>query len=461
MGGWRPGRAVSVAVASIMLHACTGVRPLVESEPERKTFESAAASPGTDPVTADAERQTIRPEDEKPTSREGAVLQSGEAIWIPSGKTRVLQLRNPLKRVSIGDPSLAGIVVLGPRTIMINAKEAPTRPGQEMGMGSRTVGMVTGRTLTPEPRVGETTLVIWDGSATPDIHTLFIADFINQQVMLDVTVAELNRTAMEEHGIDFRNAANSFVSAYFMGGGAGPQPGGQQVLIPPQGSALLPLGTQPNKPTYAFNLPNNDITALIQLLQSEGLATVLAQPKILAMSGQNAVFQVGGEIPIRIATGFSTDVVFKPFGTIVNFVARVSDEGDILLTVTPEVSEPDFTSLVEGIPSFRTRRASTATRLRNGETLLVGGLLQHTKSENVSGVPYLQDIPYVGYVFRHTTYTSTVTELVVVATPHLVRPMPPGTEVALPTDRGPLTNEEVRTQANPYETTRPRVPGIP
>ena len=212
---------------------------------------------------------------------------------------------------------------------------------------------------------------------------------------------------------------------------------------------------------YTFNLPNQNISALIQILQAEGLATILAQPKLLAMSGQNAVFQVGGEIPIRIATGFATDIQFKPFGTIVNFVARVSEEGDILLTVTPEVSEPDFSSPVEGIPSFRTRRASTATRLRNGQTLMIGGLLQHARAENVSGVPYLQDIPYVGYLFRHTVYSSAVTELVVVVTPRLVTPQPPGTEFALPTDRGPLTNEEVRTKANPYETTRPRIPGVP
>jgi len=129
--------------------------------------------------------------------------------------------------------------------------------------------------------------------------------------------------------------------------------------------------------------------------------------------------------------------------------------------VTPEVSEPDFTSPVEGIPSFRTRRASTATRLRNGETLMIGGLLQHARAENVSGVPYLQDVPYLGYLFRHTTYSSAVTELVVIVTPHLVTPQRPGTEFALPTDRGALTNEEVRTKANPYEATRPRVPGIP
>src|SRR6185369_1259883 len=129
-------------------------------------------------------------------------------------------------------------------------------------------------------------------------------------------------TAMEEHGIDFQNIAASFASTYFMGGGR---------LIPQmqQEFASIPqLATTDAKPTYAFLLPKDNISALITIMQSEGLATVLAQPKLLAMSGQNALFQVGGEIPIRIATGFSTDVVFKPFGTIVNFVARVSEEGD-------------------------------------------------------------------------------------------------------------------------------------
>jgi len=129
--------------------------------------------------------------------------------------------------------------------------------------------------------------------------------------------------------------------------------------------------------------------------------------------------------------------------------------------VTPEVSEPDFGREGEGIPSFVTRRVSTAARLRNGETLVIGGLLQNVKNETVTGVPYLQDIPYVGYLFRHSTYSSVVTEVMVAVTPRLVRPMAPGTEVALPTDRGPLTNEEIRTKANPAEVTRPRIPGMP
>jgi len=148
--------------------------------------------------------------------------------------------------------------------------------------------------------MAETTLILWDGSQTPDIHSLFIADFVDQQILLEVSVADLDRTALEEHGIDFRNAANAFVSAYFMGGGNLPL------------GSFDPTSTPLPKPTYAFNLPNNEnITAIIQLLQEEGLATILAQPKLVAMSGQNAVFQVGGEIPIRIATGFAADVVFK------------------------------------------------------------------------------------------------------------------------------------------------------
>jgi pilus assembly protein CpaC len=268
-------------------------------------------------------------------------------------------------------------------------------------------------------------------------------------------VAELDRSAMEEHGIDFRNIASSFASAYFMGGGAGPSPGASSFLVPP-----FPLGTQSDKPTYAFNLPNEDITALIQLLQSEQLATILAQPKLLAMSGQNAVFQVGGEIPILVATGFATNVIFKPFGTIVNFIARVSDEGDILLTVNPEVSQPDFTSPVEGVPTFRTRRASTSARLRNGETLVLGGLLQRNRTERSDGVPYLQDIPVAGYVFRHTLYTDDVTELLITVTPRLVAPLKPGTEVALPTEHPPLTYDDIRTKPDPAEVTRPRVPGF-
>jgi pilus assembly protein CpaC len=132
-----------------------------------------------------------------------------------------------------------------------------------------------------------------------------------------------------------------------------------------------------------------------------------------------------------------------------------------MLTVTPEVSEAVFSQPVEGIPTFRTRRASTSTRLKDGETLIIGGLLQDQRAEAVDGIPYLQDIPLIGIVFRHTVYADTLSEMVVTVTPHLARPIKPGEDVALPTDRGPLTNEEIRTKPNPFEATRPRIPGLP
>ena len=230
-------------------------------------------------------------------------------------------------------------------------------------------------------------------------------------------------------------------------------------MPPQQGQLFLPLTVGSDSPTAVVRLPKEDVTAFIQALETEGLATILAQPKILALSGQSAVFQVGGEIPIRIAGGFVAEVEFKPFGTLVNFVPRVSEEGDIFLTVTPEVSEADFSQTVEGIPTFRTRRASTSAILRNGEKLIIGGLLQRRTQEEVQGIPYMKDIPYLGYVFRQTRYNTEITELLVVVRPYLVRPIPVGEEVELPTDRGPLTREEAQTQPSPAEETRPRLPG--
>lgn len=390
-------------------------------------------------------------------------LDPGEPIWIQSGKSRIIQLARPVRRVSIANPELAGIVVLGPTTLMINAKDVPeAQAAQASGIGGVEIGTsqtVTGRTLTPAPSYAETTLVLWDRGGTAASHTIFVADFISQQVMLEVTVAELNRTAIEEHGMDFQSLNSTFSSNLFLGGGGAPIEG--ILPVQPEGTkGILPLFTEAEKPTFAFRLPDEDITAFIQALQTEGLANILAQPKIMALSGQQAVFQVGGEIPIRIVSSFIANIEFKPFGTLVAFLPRVTEEGDIFLTVTPEVSQPDFSNTVEGIPTFRTRRASTSARLRAGESLVVGGLLQSNRVEEVRGIPYLQDVPVAGHFFRHTTYNDEITELMVLVTPHLVKPISDGRRISLPTDREPLTNEEIRTKPHPAKTTRPRIPGL-
>jgi Flp pilus assembly secretin CpaC len=448
--GWR--RVLGVLALAAMTAACSNQRK--ESGDEIVERMGASLSKGQGQAVHDA----FAKQRAKARAAANGVLEPGAPIWVQAGKSRMIHLPSSVRRVSIGNPEMAGVVVLGPRTIMINAKPFERERGTQRAATSTRTASVAARTLTPEPRFLETNFMIWGQGDEPSVHSLFVADFIDRQVVLEVTVAEINRTAIEQHGIDFRSMARTFISAYFMGGGAGPFPG---ATVPPQpNQPLMPLTMSGEAPTFAFQLPQEDITGFIQAMQTEGLATILAQPRLLAMSGQNAVFQVGGEIPIRIATGFATDVEFKPFGTIVNFVPRVSEEGDIMLTVTPEVSQPDFDSPVEGIPSFRTRRASTSARLKDGETLVIGGLLQTNRRETVRGVPYLKDIPGLRYIFATTLYQDEVIELMVVVTPYVVEPLPEGLQLALPTDRGPLTHDDVRTREEDAEAARPRIPGI-
>jgi len=454
MRSWRRGRMLGVVAAAVLVAACSNHRQ--ESGQEIVDRMEARLSKGA----GGAVREGFAKERARARAAANGVLQPGEPIWVQAGKSRIVHLPDPVRRVSIGNPEMAGVVVLGPRTIMINAKPLEERRDTRARSAGARANMVTNRTLTAEPRFLETNFMVWGPGDEPSTHSLFVADFIDRQVVLEVTVAEINRTAIEQHGIDFRSMARTFVSAYFMGGGFGPSVPGKATTVPPTDTPLLPLTTTADSPVFAFQLPQEDITGFIQALQVEGLATILAQPRLLALSGQNAVFQVGGEIPIKIATGFATDIEFKPFGTIVNFVPRVSEEGDIMLTVTPEVSQPDFGNPVDGIPSFRTRRASTSTRLRDGETLVIGGLLQTTRSENVRGVPYLKDIPGLRYIFANTVYSDEVIEMMVVVTPYVVQPLPEGTELALPTDRGPLTHDDVRTKSEDAGAARPRIPDV-
>ena len=342
-------------------------------------------------------------------------LHAGDTIWIQTGKSRVLEVPYNVTRVSIGNPDLAGVVVLGPRSILINAKELPTNPNDTGGSSISRPGLLSSRTFTPPPNMAETTVILWDAGNHTDAHTVLVTDFLAEQVLLEVTIAELNRTKMEARGIDFNSLGTDPRFGYWLGGGPVPQLTNFQptVLSPGADNFIGPIpfpfavGGAEN-PTFAFQSKDSNLTALVTMLQTEGLATILAQPKIMARSGQNAVFQVGGEIPIRIVTSFSAEVEFKAFGTLVNFIPRITENGDIILTVTPEVSAPDFNSLVEGVPTFRTRRASTSAKLREGETLVLGGLTQHTRIETESGLPYLKDMPWAGQLFRHTTLTDEV-----------------------------------------------------
>jgi Flp pilus assembly secretin CpaC len=455
VGRYLSPRTALLVGLSVSLAACTPSKPKIDKALENAIANRKAAQAVQEGIDKEkAPRGSIRR-----TPGGSHALSPGESIWIQEGKSKVLNVGFDVQRVSIGNPDLAGVVVLGPRSILINAKELPEKE-MDTGRTLRRSGLISSATFTPPPNMEETTVILWDPDNKTDSHTVFVTDFLAEQVLLEVTIAELNRTKMENRGVDFQKIGGNIRAGYWLGGGDVP---GLLQGIPsggpePQQVAPFPLVLGPERPTFVFQNGESDLTALVTFLEQNGMATVLAQPKILALSGQNAVFQVGGEIPIRIVTSFSAEVEFKAFGTLVNFLPRISEDGDIILTVTPEVSQPDFNSPVEGVPSFKTRRASTTAKLREGESLVLGGLTQHSRTESERGIPYLKDMPFAGQLFRDTTYTDEVLELMVVVRPHIVKALEPGTDLDLPTDRGPLQRNDVRTKPEDETVTRPRLP---
>ncbi len=179
----------------------------------------------------------------------------------------------------------------------------------------------------------------------------------------------------------------------------------------------------------------------MNLLKGRGLIRILAEPTLVARSGQSANFLVGGEVPIPISQGGaslgSITVRFKEFGVGVEFTPTVLDANRIHMEVTPEVSEPDFTlgTAVNGttVPGFRTRRASTGVELGDGQAFAIAGLLSDTVRESSSQYPLLGDIPVLGTLFRSKQYSRNETELVMIVRPRLVKPLD-GERPPLPTD---------------------------
>jgi len=328
---------------------------------------------------------------------------------------------------------------------------------------------------------GFTTLAVWDSQGHYLQRQIRVDRDGRQQVLLNVIVAELNRSRIEDQGTNFALALthlglslvslpgavatpyspqSQIITQATAGVGAvatSPPPG----TIPPGGS-LANMLLSPNI-TYAVAGQNNNVqsAAFFQYLEQHQLGKILAEPHLLANSGEKAQFLSGGEIPIVIAQALNTSIVFKQFGTSVVFVPTVVDGDDIELAVKPEVSEPDYAHGVQlfgfTVPAFITRRAETFVRLRNLQTLIIAGLILDTKTETVDKVPYLGDMPYAGGLFRHTNYTNQKTDLVMSVTPQIVGALPNNGEVALPIDRGPLTAEEIRTErVYPTDASRPR-----
>lgn len=407
-----PKQIDSPAAAQVAASAPSAAAPKQMNDTGRVAQSTAAPQAST--IQALASNPPARP-----------VGTPSNILRVLTGKSILIDLKNEAKRVSVANPTVAEVMVISPRQVMVN------------GLAD-----------------GETSVIVWDRGGNYKMYSLIVGEAVADQVMLNVTVAEINRTQMEQHGVDIRNFGGqfNFLTNY---GGVAPVSGQHP---PSAGDPPFPVSL--TGLSWAIVDSKNDIAAIFKQLQNENLGKVLAEPKLLARSGKKANFLSGGEIPIVVTTNDDTSIEFKEFGTKIDFVPRVREDGNIDLTLASEVSEPDFSAGVElfgfTVPAFVTRRAATDVTLQSGESLIVAGLIKETKQELESKMPFLGDVPFLGYFFRSTSFENDVLELMMVVRPELVAPIGAGRTIALPTDRGPLTREEVRTGPVEEKVSRPR-----
>jgi pilus assembly protein CpaC len=266
----------------------------------------------------------------------------------------------------------------------------------------------------------------------------------SQQVMLEVRFSEVTRQGGKQIGVSaFINSdGGTFGSA--TGNGAG--------LVPDTdtGEGILKLESITNS-FGVFRkfgrLAGLNITGVLDALERKGLVKTLAEPTLIALSGETASFLAGGEFPIPVAQANSSGgggnssaitIEFKPFGVGLAFTPTVLADGVINLVVEPEVSsiDPSASITVNGlsVPGLQTRRASTTLELRDGESFALAGLIRKDFQTTVRQVPLLGSIPIIGALFRSSGFQKGETELVIVVTPRIVKPMRPE-QIQLPTDR--------------------------
>lgn len=228
------------------------------------------------------------------------------------------------------------------------------------------------------------------------------------QVMLKVKVVEIKRSVLKQFGIDWTAMLNIGKFAFDL---ASINPF-SSTLISPQGYSH-----------GAYNSTNVNVDAWITAMEGDGLVRTLAEPNLTALTGQSANFQAGGEFPFRSCPGSNSDncqIEFKKFGVLVDFTPTVLTEGRINLKIRTEVS--DIAGSIDGIPSLDTRNATTVLELPSGGSMMLGGLIRETSRANINGTPGLKKLPVLGALFRSHDFVNNETELVIIATPFLVRP---------------------------------------
>jgi pilus assembly protein CpaC len=266
-------------------------------------------------------------------------------------------------------------------------------------------------------------------------------------VQVDVKVVEFDKTALSSIGLNlvksnggftFGTFAPTTLSSVQVGGGQSSSNSGSSSTV----GGVTFNATQPIASAFnlIFNSTTHHLFSDLSMLQSDGLARILAEPTLVALSGQSASFLAGGELPIPEPQGLGTiAIVYKPYGVGLTLTPTVLAPDRIALKVAPEASELDYTNelVISGVsvPAITTRRADTTVELGDGETFVIGGLVSQNITSQMNKIPLLGDIPIIGSFFRDMQYSKQDKELVIMVTPHLVHAIARGAKLPLPGER--------------------------
>lgn len=415
------------------------------------TTANATPSPTTNRDTTLSANSNTSPSDTT-APMNGAIADAPDrsVLNLVVGVQQTVPVGKSLARVAIGDPTVADVMVMrGNRTgnLLLIAKGPGTTSlliwSRDQADPQRyTINVVSAAAQAVADAHGATVssaggaALIKGSSASMLSHEHAVAaakamsgkdgTIVDQStvavspvVQVDVKVVEFSRTMLKEMGINFRKIGSGF--SY---GIASP---GTQAGDPPLAGAFNLLA----------NWTSHGAIANVSILEGDGLARVLAEPTLVALSGQSASFLAGGEVPIPVPQGLgSTAIEYKSYGVGLTLTPTVLSRDRIALKVAPEASDLDFVHGVTisgvSVPAITTRRADTTVELGDGESFVIGGLIDRETVTNISKVPFLGDLPVLGAFFKSLNYQQTDKELVIIVTPHLVSPLAKGTVVALP-----------------------------
>ena len=421
---------------------------------------------GTTPGAADA----------RPASATG--IGSTSLVQVNTGRGRLVTLSRPMSDVFVADETIADVQVRSPTQLYIYGKKtgettisATARNGAvvyattvRVGQNIDSIGamlqlampdaqltatpmnglvLLTGTVAGPgDAAEAERLVQAYVGDSTKVLSRLRTATPL--QVNLQVRIAEVSRNFAKNVGVNLQSRDSTGGFKFGIAQGRGPSsqfvPGGSLStgFTAPAASGISQVA---NGTTLglAGKLLGLDLIGALDLGETTGQVTTLANPNLTALSGETATFLAGGEIPIPLAQGLgAVSVDYKQYGISLAYTPTVLSDGRISLRVRPEVSQLDYSNAVTlsgtRVPGITSRRAETTLELGSGQSMMIGGLLSNSHNNTIDKTPFLGDLPIIGALFRSNGFQRNETELVIIITPYLVKPVNSPSQIALPHD---------------------------